>query len=122
MLRSVDTHISYALRPSPTEVELYLAASRLGSVSCQLTLEAHSTYKSSVHFPGAVDSKFVTKLDFIRPSTHASIPTYRVMDSDGKVLDKERAPSDVSVDEIISWYKNMVSGILDEPWPTTACS
>ncbi|KAI4196443.1 MAG: hypothetical protein LQ350_006538 [Teloschistes chrysophthalmus] len=56
----------------------------------------------SVHFPGAVDSKFTTKLSFERPSTHPAIPTYRFMDSDGVVVDKDREP-DVSDVEILTW-------------------
>ena len=65
----------------------------------------------SVHFPGAVNSKFTTKLSFENPSTHPAIPTYRVMDSDGIVVDKARTQSDVSHDEILRWYKNMLTGI-----------
>ena len=64
----------------------------------------------SVHFPGAVNSKFVTKLAFERPSTRTAIPTYRVMDSDGIVVDEGRKPSDVDPEEIITWYKNMLTG------------
>lgn len=65
---------------------------------------------SSVHFPGAVNSKFTTKLSFERPSTHPAIPTYRVMDSDGIIVDEARAPVDVSDEEVLSWYRNMVTG------------
>ena len=66
-----------------------------------------------LRFPGAVDSKFVSKLEFARPSLHEAIPTYRVMDSDGAVIDESRAP-DVSEEEIIFWYKNMLSvSIMD---------
>ena len=49
-------------------------------------------------------------MEFVRPSTHTAIPTYRVMDSNGIIVDSARAPSDVSAEEIIQWYKNMVSG------------
>jgi len=65
---------------------------------------------SSVHFPGAVNSKFTTKLSFERPSTHPAIPTYRVMDSDGVIVDAARAPVDVSDEEVLTWYRNMVTG------------
>ncbi|KAM0803750.1 branched chain alpha-keto acid dehydrogenase complex, alpha subunit [Usnea florida] len=67
-----------------------------------------------VHFPGAVDSKFTTKLSFAHPSTHPAMPTYRVMDSDGVVVDDSRKPSGISNDEIVKWYKNMVTvSIMD---------
>ena len=65
----------------------------------------------SVHFPGAVNSAFTTHLAFSHPSTHAAMPTYRVMDSDGVVVDESRKPSDVSNEEILAWYKNMVTGM-----------
>lgn len=64
----------------------------------------------SVHFPGAINSKFTTKLSFEKPSTHPAIPTYRVMDSDGIIVDKARTQSDISDDEILMWYKNMLTG------------
>lgn len=38
------------------------------------------------------------------------MPTYRVMDSDGIIVDESRAPTDVSDEEVISWYKNMLTG------------
>jgi 2-oxoisovalerate dehydrogenase E1 component alpha subunit len=72
----------------------------------QHRLQAHDI---SVHFPGAVNSKFTSKMDFIHPSEHPAIPTYRVMDSDGVVLVPEQEP-DIDIEEILTWYKNMVSG------------
>ncbi len=65
---------------------------------------------SSVHFPGAVNSKFSTQLEFVRPSTNRAIPTYRVMDSDGTIVDEARKP-DVSKDEVLKWYTNMLTGM-----------
>lgn len=64
----------------------------------------------SVRFPGAVDSKFTTEMSFSRPSNMPAMPTYRVMDSDGTIVDQNHAPTDVSDDEVISWYKNMLTG------------
>lgn len=65
---------------------------------------------ASVHFPGAVNSKFTTEISFQQPSTYPAIPTYRVMDSDGVVADKSRSPTDVTDEEVLSWYKNMLTG------------
>ncbi|KAE8166490.1 thiamine diphosphate-binding protein [Aspergillus tamarii] len=62
-----------------------------------------------VRFPGAVNSKFTTDMTFINPSEMTNIPTYRVMDSDGVLLDKNRKPSGVSNEEILTWYKNMLT-------------
>ena len=64
----------------------------------------------SVNFPGAVNSKFTTNLSFERPSTYSAIPTYRIMDSDGVVVDETRAPEDVSPEEAIKMYTNMLTG------------
>ncbi|KAF6227968.1 hypothetical protein HO133_007696 [Letharia lupina] len=67
-----------------------------------------------VHFPGAVSSKFTTKLSFEHPSTHPAMPTYRVMDSDGVVVDESRKPSGISNEEIVTWYRNMLTvSIMD---------
>jgi 2-oxoisovalerate dehydrogenase E1 component alpha subunit len=67
-----------------------------------------------VHFPGAVNSKFVTKLTFERPAERTAMPTYRVMDSDGIIVDEGRKPSDVKPEEVITWYKNMLTvSIMD---------
>lgn len=67
-----------------------------------------------VHFPGAVNSKFTTKLSFEHPSTHPAMPTYRVMDSDGVVVDESRKPSGISNEEIVKWYRNMLTvSIMD---------
>lgn len=63
-----------------------------------------------MHFPGAVNSKFTTRLSFEKPSTHSAIPTYRVMDSDGVIVDKGQAQLDVGNEEILNWYKNMLTG------------
>lgn len=32
------------------------------------------------------------------------------MDSDGIIVDEVRAPVDVSDEEVLSWYRNMVTG------------
>lgn len=39
------------------------------------------------------------------------MPTYRVMDSDGVIVDTKHEPSDVSTEEVITWYKNMLTGM-----------
>ena len=64
----------------------------------------------SVRFPGAVNSKFTTKLSFERPSSLPAIPTFRVMDSDGVIVDRAHAPVDVGDQEVLTWYRNMLTG------------
>ncbi|PTU24046.1 hypothetical protein P175DRAFT_017814 [Aspergillus ochraceoroseus IBT 24754] len=63
-----------------------------------------------VRFPGAVNSKFTTDMSFVNPSNTPSIPTYRVMDSDGVLVDKSRKPPNVSNEQVLTWYKNMLTG------------
>lgn len=63
-----------------------------------------------VQFPGAVNSKFTTEMSFINPTDLPSIPTFRVMNSDGELLDPNRKPLGVSNEEILTWYKNMLAG------------
>ncbi|KAJ5129513.1 uncharacterized protein N7515_005552 [Penicillium bovifimosum] len=63
----------------------------------------------SVRFPGAVNSKFTTQMSFLKASDLPAIPTYRVMDSDGEMVDKTRPAPDVTDEEVLTWYKNMLS-------------
>ncbi|EON68116.1 2-oxoisovalerate dehydrogenase E1 component, alpha subunit [Coniosporium apollinis CBS 100218] len=67
-----------------------------------------------VHFPGAVNSKFTTTLDYERPSEKPAMPTYRYMDQDGAIVDKNREPIDISDEEAIKMYKDMLTvSIMD---------
>ena len=61
-----------------------------------------------VHFPGAVNSKFTSNLSFERPSEKDAMPTYRVLDQEGVVLKKDKE-IDISQDEALRWYKDMLT-------------
>ena len=50
-------------------------------------------------------------MDFIHPAEQTAIPTYRVMDSDGLIVDTSREPTDLDPAEVVTWYKNMVAGL-----------
>lgn len=52
-------------------------------------------------------------MSFLKASDLPAIPTYRVMDSDGELVDKSRGPPKVSDEEVLTWYKNMLQGMLD---------
>lgn len=56
-----------------------------------------------------MNSKFTTNLSFESPSTHPAMPTYRVMDSDGTIVDEDRKP-DVSEEDVLAWYQNLLTG------------
>ena len=57
-----------------------------------------------------MNSKFTSEMSFVTPASNPAIPTYRVMDSEGMIVDKSRGPPDVKDEEVITWYKNMLSG------------
>jgi hypothetical protein len=58
-------------------------------------------------FPGALNSEFTDKLDFIQPSQQDAIPTYRVMNQYGEIIDKEIGV-ETEDEEALQIYKNMV--------------
>ncbi|KAL7274312.1 hypothetical protein RUND412_002783 [Rhizina undulata] len=62
----------------------------------------------SVHFPGALNSKFTSTLDFVRPQDIPAIPTYRLIDTNGVVVDKTREPT-VSKEQALKMYRDMVA-------------
>ncbi|KAJ5179420.1 hypothetical protein N7492_002630 [Penicillium capsulatum] len=62
-----------------------------------------------VHFPGAINSKFTSEMSFLKASDLPAIPTYRVIDSDGELVDKTRDPPSVSDEEVLKWYMNMLT-------------
>lgn len=68
-------------------------------------------YNLRIHFPGAVDSVFTTKLEFDHPAEKPALPTYRIIDSDGKVIEPKTKP-DVSQKEVLKWYDDMLTGMF----------
>lgn len=62
---------------------------------------------SHVSFPGAVKSAFTGKLKFAVASESPSLPTYRVVDQDGKIVDQSFT-ADLTDEEIIKLYQNML--------------
>jgi 2-oxoisovalerate dehydrogenase E1 component alpha subunit len=60
-----------------------------------------------VSFPGAVKSAFATTLKFDTPSEHEPMPTYRVVDQHGVVVDESFKP-DLSADEVVKLYEDML--------------
>lgn len=64
-------------------------------------------------FPGAVKSAFSNTMRFEHPSTHPALPTYRVVDQDGVVVDPSFEP-DLSDEEVIKLYRDMLTvSIMD---------
>lgn len=63
-------------------------------------------------FPGAVNSRLTSKMNFLKPAEVAPIATYHVMDAESSVADSTREPPDVTDEQVLGWYKNMVTGEL----------
>ncbi|KAI8049037.1 thiamine diphosphate-binding protein [Syncephalis plumigaleata] len=71
-----------------------------------------SASQEEVHFPGATNSYFTDKLNFISGLDEA-IPTYQVMDNEGKVADPSHDPK-LDQETAVAIYKNMVTlNIMD---------
>lgn len=51
-------------------------------------------------------------MDFVKPTSIPPIPTYRVMNSDGSIDDPDKELLDISEEQILTWYKNMLTGKL----------
>lgn len=60
-----------------------------------------------VSFPGAVKSAFTTTLKYDTPADHSPMPTYRVVDQHGVVVDESFKP-DLSEAEIVKMYEDMM--------------
>jgi 2-oxoisovalerate dehydrogenase E1 component alpha subunit len=71
--------------------------------------------KDSVHFPGAVHSKFTTSLRFSSPETKDAMPTYRIMDAEGLIVDSSRTPLDISSEEVLKMYLDMLTVSIMDP-------
>lgn len=61
-------------------------------------------------FPGAPRSSLVTKLEFLTPSSLKTIPSYHVMSTEGTLQDPTRPEPDVTDEQVLTWYKNMLTG------------
>jgi 2-oxoisovalerate dehydrogenase E1 component alpha subunit len=66
-----------------------------------------------MRFPGALEAKFTTSLKFENPKEKEVIPCYRVMDSEGVIVDQSYK-RDFSDEEALKLYTNMVGvSIMD---------
>ncbi|KAI0120559.1 2-oxoisovalerate dehydrogenase alpha subunit mitochondrial precursor [Hypoxylon sp. NC0597] len=87
---------------------LQLPAIRLSSSISQRLGASH------VSFPGAVNSAFTSDLKFVVPSDYPAVPTYRVVDQDGNVVDRSFKP-DLTDEEVIKLYKTMLTVSIMDP-------
>ncbi|CUS09049.1 unnamed protein product [Tuber aestivum] len=92
------------LLPPPSTAR-YFASSVIARQNAPMKQPPHS---DSVLFPGAVNSKFTHELKFQRPQDLPAIPTYRLIDTHGEVVDKSREP-DISQELALKMYKDMIT-------------
>lgn len=79
--------------------------------SARASLAQHGN--ENMRFPGALEAKFTTKLKFENPKEKEVIPCYRVMDSEGVIVDKSYK-RDFSDDQALKLYTNMLGvSIMD---------
>ncbi|KAH6695144.1 thiamine diphosphate-binding protein [Plectosphaerella plurivora] len=65
-------------------------------------------------FPGAIDSPWSTNMNWIVPTDQTRISTYRVLDYENKIADPTQISSPIPPEDIVKWYKNMVTvNIMD---------
>ena len=85
-------------------------APRCFSISTTRATEHHD---NRLRFPGALEAKFTTDLKFENPRDKGVIPCYRVIDSEGVVVDQSYK-RDLSDDEAVKLYTNMLGvSIMD---------
>ena len=49
-------------------------------------------FQDKPRFPGAANSYYTEKMDFVNPDDGEALPVYRVMDRNGKVFDETHDP------------------------------
>ena len=62
---------------------------------------------SHVSFPGALKSAFTSQLKYETPEENKALPTYRIVDQNGVVVDSSFQP-DISPEEVVALYRNML--------------
>lgn len=66
-----------------------------------------------VSFPGALKSEFTSRFRFTHPAESPAVPTYRVVDQHGVVVDPD-FEQDLSDDQVLGLYRDMVAvSIMD---------
>jgi len=68
-----------------------------------------------IQFPGAINSKFTSTLRFHNPFEIDAMPTYRILDQSGKPVDSSRSPIDISNEEVLKMYKDMLTISIMDP-------
>ncbi|QDS72015.1 hypothetical protein FKW77_001973 [Venturia effusa] len=72
-------------------------------------------WSDSLQFPGAIHSKFTTSLQFASTDPKDAMPTFRIMDAEGHIVDSSRAPIDITPEEVTKMYLDMLTVSIMDP-------
>lgn len=103
-----------AIRVSPVARGALPAASTTwrrwnSAVASPVTVEADQNGDLPPVFPGALKSQVTHKMTFVDPFEKAVIPSFRVMNGDGVIETHAEHLGDLTNEQIITWYKNMIT-------------
>lgn len=85
----------------------------LFSIRCSSSSISQRQGSKYVSFPGAVKSALTNELRFAIPADYPALPTYRVVDQDGEIVDQTFKP-DIGDEEVVKLYKTMLmTSIMD---------
>ncbi|KZZ96822.1 2-oxoisovalerate dehydrogenase alpha subunit [Moelleriella libera RCEF 2490] len=94
-----------AIRRLPLQrVVVPIPTSRAACAASSISQRPNSDF---VSFPGALKSAFTSTLKFEHPGSYTALPTYRVVDQHGTVVDSSFTP-DISDEAVIKLYKDML--------------
>ncbi len=94
---------SVATATTTTRSPAAAAASAVRAAS-SVSQRPHSDY---VSFPGALKSAFTSTLKYEVPESYQALPTYRVVDQHGEVVDQSFTP-DITDEQVVKLYKDML--------------
>ncbi|KLU87933.1 2-oxoisovalerate dehydrogenase subunit alpha [Magnaporthiopsis poae ATCC 64411] len=90
-----------------------LSASSNGSTRRHVGGLSQKPDSAFVSFPGALKSEFTSRFQFTHPAESPAVPTYRVVDQHGVVVDPD-FEQDLSDDQVLGLYRDMVAvSIMD---------
>ncbi|KAJ6438935.1 2-oxoisovalerate dehydrogenase alpha subunit, mitochondrial precursor [Purpureocillium lavendulum] len=103
---------SRVLRSVPLRRATSVAATRSPAAAAAAAVRAASSVSQRPHsdyvsFPGALKSAFTSTLKYEVPESYQALPTYRVVDQHGEIVDPSFAP-DISDEQVVKLYKDML--------------
>jgi 2-oxoisovalerate dehydrogenase E1 component alpha subunit len=97
------------------EMDFSIAITGFRQVGQRCKAQSPALIQVRVRFPGAVNSKFTSHLSFTRPASLPAMPTYRILDQSGAVVDKSRSDLDISDETVLKMYHDMLTINIMDP-------